>query len=412
MKKIGGDKIMEKFVIIGAGQASIWAAHTLRSEGFSGEIAVISDEEHTFYERPPLSKQVLLGEMAHDDLQFFPQDTLESLDLILHKPHRATKIVVEEKVVLLENGTEIPFDKLLIATGSQARIPVDSWKALPNVFSLRTIDDSIALQAALTSVQEIAIIGGGWIGLEIAASLRKKGLSVTILELGERLCARSVSWEVSEFIGEIHEEEGVEFCFKCGVIDIEDKNGKLTILRDDHPWREFDAVLVGAGAHINKELALDAGIETRDGIVVDAYCQTSHVDIFAAGDVAIHPDLGFCIQSWANAQNQGIVAAKAMLGGDNRSEYKEIPWLWSDQYDCNIQILGTPINLDQASVVLRDVGPRQKSYFYLNSDGKLQYLVSINDARAVQIAKRWIKADRELDATQLADPEFNIMSLR
>ena len=403
---------MEKVVIIGGGQASIWAAHTLRSEGFSGEIAVISDEEHTFYERPPLSKQVLLGEMNHDDLQFFPKDTVASLDLTLYKPHRATKIALEKKVVLLENGQEIPFDKLLIATGSQARIPVEAWKTLPNVFSLRTIDDSIALQTALSNIKEIAIVGGGWIGLEIAASLRKKGLQVTILELGERLCARSVSQEVSDFIGSIHKEEGVEFCFECGMIDIQEKDGKLTIFRDDHPWREFDAVLVGAGAHINKELAVDANLDVRDGIVVDHYCQTSHPDIFAAGDVAIHPDLGFCIQSWANAQNQGIVAAKAMLGEEKRSEYKETPWLWSDQYDCNIQILGTPVNLDQTNVVIRDSGPRQKSYFYLNPTGKLQYLVSINDARVVQIAKRWMKADRELNGDQLADPGFNIMSLR
>lgn len=403
---------MKRVVIIGGGQAAVWAAHTLRSEGYTEDIAVISDEEHTFYERPPLSKQVLLGEMEHDALQFFPLETIESLNLTLYKPHRATKIKADTKTVILDDGQEVPFDKLLIATGSQARIPLESWKALPNLFSLRTIEDSLALQAALPNIKKIAIVGGGWIGLEIAASLRKKGCDVTILELGERLCARSVSCEVSDFIASVHQEEGVEFCFECGMIDISEDQGKLTITRDGATWQTFDAILVGAGAHINKELAVDAGLEVRDGIVVDHYCQTSHPDIFAAGDVAIHPELGFCVQSWANAQNQGIAAAKAMLGEKKRSEYKETPWLWSDQYDCNIQILGAPVNLDQTSVVLRESGPRQKSYFYLNSEGKLQYLVSINDARVVQIAKRWVKADRTLNPQDLSDPTFNVMSLR
>lgn len=403
---------MKNIVIIGGGQAAIWAAHTLRSEGYEGEIAIISDEKQTFYERPPLSKQVLLGEMEHDALQFFPIETVESLNLMLYKPHRATKIDVENKQVLLDDGQEVAFDKLLIATGSQARIPVESWKDLPNLFSLRTIDDSLALQSALPKVTDIAIIGGGWIGLEIAASLRKKGKTVTILELGKRLCARSVSGEVSHFIETLHKEEGVELCFECGMLDITEDQGKLAISRDGEVWQSFDAVLVGAGAHINKELAVDAGLEVRDGIVVDHYCQTSHPDIFAAGDVAIHPDLGFCIQSWANAQNQGVTAAKAMLDGESKEKYQEIPWLWSDQYDCNIQILGTPVNLESTTVVVRDSGARQKSFFYLDQAGKLQYLVSVNDARIVQIAKRWVRADRVLDPALLADPEFNVMSLR
>lgn len=403
---------MDKIVIIGGGQAAIWAAHTLRTEGYTQSISIISDEEHVFYERPPLSKQILLGEMEHDELQFFPKETIDSLNLTLYKPHRATKINQNNKTVQLEDGQEIPYDKLLIATGSQARIPVEAWKMLPNLFSLRTIQDSLDLQAALPNIKKIAIVGGGWIGLEIAASLRKKGCEVALLELGERLCARSISTEVSSFIEGLHLEEGVEFCFECGALDIVEEDHKLTILRNNQKWRTFDAVLVGAGAHINKELAVDIGLETRDGIIVDHYCQTSDPNIYAAGDVAIHPDLGFCIQSWANAQNQGITAARAMLGEATRTKYQDTPWLWSDQYDCNIQILGTPVNLDQTSIVIRDSGARQKSYFYLNAAGKLQYLVSVNDARVIQIAKRWLKADRTLNPQELADPQFNVMSLR
>ncbi|GGZ92107.1 FAD-dependent oxidoreductase [Ignatzschineria ureiclastica] len=402
---------MEKVVIIGGGQASAWAAYTLREEGFTGEIAVISDESLLFYERPPLSKQVLVGEMSHQDLHFFPTEKIASLDLTLYISIRATEINRDQKVVKLTDGTILSYDKLLIATGSQARVPIEAWRTLPNLFTLRTVEDSLALQKALPKIKTLAIIGGGWIGLEIAASLRKQGCVVTILELGERLCARSVSVEVSDFMETVHREEGVELCFECGSLDIIEEDQQLMILQDGQKWRGFDAVIVGAGAHINKELAVAAGLETRDGIVVDHYCQTSDPDIYAAGDVAIHPDLGFCIQSWANAQHQGVTAAKAMLG-EGAVKYQETPWLWSDQYDCNIQILGTPVGLEQTTVIVRDSAPRQKSYFYLNADGTLHYLVSVNDARVVQIAKRWLKAGRELEASEIADPHFNVMTLR
>lgn len=402
---------MEKVVIIGGGQASAWAAYTLREEGFTGEIAVISDESLLFYERPPLSKQVLVGEMSHQDLHFFPTEKIASLDLTLYISIRATEINRDQKKVKLTDGTILSYDKLLIATGSQARVPIEAWRTLPNLFTLRTVDDSLVLQKALPNIKTLAIIGGGWIGLEIAASLRKQGCVVTILELGERLCARSVSVEVSDFIETVHREEGVELCFECGSLDIIEEDQQLMILQDDQKWRGFDAVIVGAGAHINKELAVAAGLETRDGIVVDHYCQTSDPDIYAAGDVAIHPDLGFCIQSWANAQHQGVTAAKAMLG-EGAVKYQETPWLWSDQYDCNIQILGTPVGLEQTTVIVRDSAPRQKSYFYLNADGTLHYLVSVNDARVVQIAKRWLKVGRVLEASEIADPHFNVMTLR
>ncbi len=403
---------MEKVVIIGGGQASAWAAYTLREEGFEGEIAVISDESQLFYERPPLSKQVLLGEMDHQNLHFFPPEKIAALNLTLYAPLSATKIDRDKQVVTLSDGSQLPYDKLLIATGSQARVPVDAWRSLPNLFTLRTVEDSLALQRALPSIKSLAIIGGGWIGLEIAASLRQQGCVVTLLELGERLCARSVSVEVSDFIESLHQEEGIELCFECGTLDIVEENGALTIIQNGEKWRSFDAVVVGAGAHINKELAVEAGLDVRDGIVVDHYCQTSDPHIYAAGDVAIHPDLGFSVQSWANAQHQGVIAAKAMLGGEKATPYRETPWLWSDQYDCNIQILGTPVGLDRTEVVIRDSAPRQKSFFYLTPEGKLQYLVSINDARVVQIAKRWIKADRTLEAVEIGDPTFNVMKLR
>ncbi len=402
---------MEHMVIIGGGQAAAWASHTLRKEGFTGKVSVISDELDVFYERPPLSKQVLLGEMGHESLQLFPQETIDEWDIHFHTQTRAIGISPEHKSVQLDNDDVIHYDKLLIATGSKARFPCEEWAHIPNVFSLRTTLDSEALQAKLPKIKEMVIVGGGWIGLEIAASMRKKNIHVTVLELGERLCARSVSSEVSAFLQTLHREEDVDLLLTCGRVQLsQGEDGKVKIEKNDAFWKEVDAVLIGAGAHINKELAIESGLETLDGIVVNEFCQTSNPDIYAAGDVAIHPSLGFCIQSWANAQNQGVIAAKSMLG--MAEPYEDIPWLWSDQYDCNIQILGSPIGIEDTTVVVRKTHHRQISFFYLNKKHQLQYLVAVNDAKVIKMAKRWMKANMVLNPDALTDTSFNLMSLK
>ena len=173
---------------------------------------------------------------------------------------------------------------------------------------MRNVDDCHQLRDQFGQIEELVLIGGGWIGLEIAATARKRGVKVTVLELGNRLCARSVSPEVSELIFTHHQNAGVDVVVACGQVELlQAADGKVLIQRDGQDWKTVDAVVVGAGAHICKELAVEAGLDTKDGIVVDSFGQSSDSDIYAAGDVAIHPELGFCIQSWANAQNQAVV---------------------------------------------------------------------------------------------------------
>lgn len=402
---------MNKVVIVGGGQAAAWAVHTLRENAYDGQISVICDEEHCFYERPPLSKEVLLGSMTHEALQIFQKEIVDGFNIDFHCPASAQAIDCDKQVVVLNDGTELAYDKVLIATGSQARVPNPDWLLLNNVYSLRTIPDSLRLQALQGKVKDMAIIGGGWIGLEIAASMQKQGVQVTVLELADRLCLRSVSPEVSEFLKQLHEQEGVDIKLNCGAIDLEQINEQqLQIRLNGDIWRTFDTVLVGAGAHINKEIAEEAGLETTVGVVVNEYSQTSNPHIYAAGDVAVHPELGFCIQSWANAQNQGINAARNMLGQE--VIYDEIPWLWSDQFDCNIQILGYSSAIEQSTLVQRDIGERKKCFFYLDKDNRLQYLVAINDPKTIKIAKRWMQANLELNPENLQDPEFNLMSIK
>ena len=402
---------MNRIVIVGAGQAAGWAVHTLRGQGFGGEIHVVSNEDQVFYERPPLSKQVLSQEAEIESLNLFSADQVNDFSVTWHKPDHAVKLDKADKTVHLESGTVLAYDKLLIATGSRARIPVSAWSSMQNVYTLRDIKDCQKLAEKLKLAEHIAVIGGGWIGLEIAATACKQGKNVEIFEYGSRLCARSVSPEVSDFLKQLHEEAGTEIHLNATKLHlIETADQKVEVFDADIKLKLFDCVVVGAGAEIAKELASQAELDVKDGIVVNEFGQTSDVDIYAAGDVAIHPSLGYCIQSWANAQNQAIATAKSMLG--EMTAYQDIPWLWSDQYQCNIQILGTYQPKKTHQVVIRKTLDMQITFFYLDEHHQLLNVIAVNDSKLVKLAKRWMASHRELDPAQLQDPDFNLMKLK
>lgn len=402
---------MDKVVIVGAGQAAIWAAKTLRDEGYESSITVIGDEVDAFYERPPLSKSILTNKDEYESLKIFSDEVVDGLNIELINPVKVTRIDRDNKTVFTDSNQEFQYEKLLIATGSKAKIPVEKWTNQANVYSLRNINDSKVLREKLKQAKEIAIIGAGWIGLEVAASLRSLDKNVTVYEINNRVCSRSVSPEVSEYIYDLHQQHGVNIQLANNSIEIVEHDDEHKVdIKTDTGTVTYDAVLLGAGAHINKEIAAESGIEVLDGVVVNEFCQTNDPDVYAAGDVAIHPLLGFCIQSWANAQNQGIIAAKSML--DKQEAYQDIPWLWSDQYDRNIQILGSPKNIEKTHLVIRSEPNDTTCFFYLDENNKLQYLVAINNNKAVKIAKRWMKADKTLDPNQLQDNSVNILKIK
>lgn len=402
---------MNKIVIVGAGQAAGWAVHTLRNQGYGGEIHVVSNEDNVFYERPPLSKQVLSEEASVESLNLFTEEQVQNFAVTWHKPDLAVKIDKLGKAVHLATGKILPYDKLLIATGSRARVPVSTWADMKNVYTLRDIKDCHQLAEKFESSEDIAVIGGGWIGLEIAATARKKGKHVEIFEYGSRLCARSVSPEVSAYLKNLHEEAGTHIHLNATSIHlIETSEQKIEVFNSDIRLKQFDCVIVGAGADIAKELAVDAELEVKDGIVVNAYGQSSDPDIYAAGDVAIHPNLGYCIQSWANAQNQAVAAAKSMLG--EPTAYQDIPWLWSDQYHCNIQILGTYKPEKTHQLVIRQSSDDQVSFFYLDNAMQLINMIAVNESKLVKLAKRWMASQRVLDPAELEDPNVNLMKLK
>ena len=400
---------ISRVVIIGAGQAGAWAAYTLRQQGYSGSIAVVSNENQIFYERPPLSKQVLAGEMSPAATSLFSAETVAAMNIEWHKPDTAIFIDRTLKQVQLASGNYLPYDKLIITTGSRAKVPVAAWRDIQGVYTLRTTADADRLGEELVTGRRIAIVGGGWIGLEVAATARKKGLEVSVFELGDRLCARSVSKDVSEFLYQLHRKNGVEVKLACGAIDLKRGEGKSVLVTSGGNENLFDVVVIGVGAEIATELGRDAGLEVTSGIVVDEYGKTSDPDIYAAGDVAIHPQLGFCIQSWANAQNQAISAAKSVLG--ETTVYEDTPWLWSDQYSSNIQILGVP-GRGEGVDIQRIISDEQMSFIRLDQEGRLESLIAINDSKIVKLGKRWIKAKTKLPADLLEDPKANLMALK
>ena len=252
-----------RIVIIGGGQAGGWAAKTLRDEGFDGEICVIAEEEWDFYERPPLSKAALLeAEPALPRL--FSAEAQQALNLKWYRPQRAEAIDREARTVRLSGGERLAYDRLLIATGGRARLPGEAWAQHPQVYTLRHWQDARRLKARLAASTRLAIVGGGWIGLEIAASARKSGVEVTLYEQQPALCMRSVSGEVSQELEWLHREQGVNVRTGCGALGLEDSDG-LPVIRCDGRRQTFDAVVVGIGVELNLELAQEAGLPVDRG---------------------------------------------------------------------------------------------------------------------------------------------------
>lgn len=399
-------------VIIGGGQAGGWAAKTLRDDGYQGRMTVVSDEPYDFYERPPLSKKVLTDRSEDLGLsRLFSEQVVESLDIDWRRPVRAESLDPQQKALMLSNGERLEYNQLLLATGGSPRVPHADWLTHPRVHTLRSWDDAQRLKTALGSCQRLGIIGGGWIGLEIASSARQLGIDVTVFECQPLLCQRSVGASVSQALLQLHQQQGVTVHCGCGEITFSNpkQHQALPLIGSNSTASQaFDCVVVGIGVTLNTALAQQAGLEMAAGIVVDVHGRTSDPAIFAAGDVAMHPTLGFCPQSWSYAQNQAIATAHAMLNPQSEG-YSDHPWIWSDQYHANIQILGL-VSGECEQITRNDAG--SQLYFSLNAQRQLVQLVAFNDARTVKLAKRWMASGRVLDPEQLADSTFSLMSLR
>ncbi|WP_031362470.1 NAD(P)/FAD-dependent oxidoreductase [Caballeronia sordidicola] len=403
---IDGSSPPRTIAVIGGGQAAGWIVKTLRKEGFDGRLVMVADEVHAPYERPPLSKAVLSGEAAVDTVSLVKPDDFAALNVECWQPDCATEIDRQRRLLRTARGRELEYDRLIIATGGAARRLEGAQAATKNLAYLRTLDDAVSLGSRMREIRHLLVIGGGWIGLEVAATARKLGVEVTVIEGASRLCARTVPPIVSEFLADLHRAQGVDLRIGVGLAALDDHPGdprRVQATLADGTSIDADFAVAGIGLTPHTALAEAAGLAVQNGIVVDEFGVTDDPAIFACGDVANHMNawLGrrVRLESWANAQNQAIATAKASIG--IAAPYAEIPWFWSDQYDVNLQILGD-VPMDSKPVIRGDLGARRASLFFLK-DGAVRGVVAINAPRDLKLARKWMNQGREVDRERLMD---------
>jgi 3-phenylpropionate/trans-cinnamate dioxygenase ferredoxin reductase subunit len=368
---------LERFVIIGASLAGASAAAALREGGFDGTVELIGAEPQLPYNRPPLSKAYLRGQERFDDQLVNPADHYAQHDIKLRLGVRVTVVDPKRKVVGLDGGGEVPYDRLLVATGGRNRMLTTPGAELSGIFQLRTVEDCDRIRAVARSGARAVVIGLGFIGSEVSASLRQMGLAVTAIEGQAVPLARVLGAEVGAVLGEIHREKGVELVMEDAVAAFEGAGRVERVRTKRGRILECDLVVAGIGIVPNSELLAGVGAAVDNGVLVDALCQTSLPDVYAAGDVAnhLHPLFGrLRVEHWNNGFQQGRAAARTMLGGTQPYDY--LHSFWSDQYEHLLEYVGFAAHWDR--VVFRgDPGSRKFLGFFLK-DVALRAAVGLN----------------------------------
>jgi len=401
---------INNIVIIGGGLAGDTATATLREAGYTGGIQLVSDELHRPYDRPPLSKTALLTSEDARKIHFRPETWYaeNNVDLILGDG--AAKLDPAAHQVTLQSGRVLGYDKLLIATGTRARrLRLLETTGAP-VFYLRSLDDCEALRPLLVQGAKIAIIGAGVIGMEVAATANSLGCAVTVIELAPRVMARSVSPAISEFIAAYHREKGVDI--RCGakITGMHCINGRAVLELEGGIRLEPDAVIAGIGAEPITELAQEAGLRVEDGIIIDRFTRTSNPDIHAAGDVARFESVAhgqhIRAEHWRHAIDQATTAAHAMLGA--QTPYEERPWVWSDQYDLNIQITGE--GSGETEIFRGDPATKSFTAFQLKG-GRIAGAISVNQAKWKRPIAELVHNHAKIEPSVLADLNMDLKKL-
>ena len=396
-------------IIIGGGQAGAMSAITLRQKKFSGRILLISNEGYLPYQRPPLSKAfltvLLLTESLYiksgayykrNKIDILMNDTVELIDR-------------NKKNIILEDGRKYSYQKLVLATGSELNI-LDITCDKKNIYYLRTIDDSIKIRSLLEQQQKIVIVGAGYIGLEIAAAAIQKNQQVIVLEADNRVMSRSVCPETSNFFEAIHKKEGVNFFFNTLIEDIHQHNSQKIITVNNDESINADAIIIGIGVNPKIGLAVEAGLDCQNGILVNEFCQTSDDNIFAIGDCANYPNSIYGqrlrLESVQNALEQAKIAASTINGLD--LPHDQIPWFWSDQYNIKLRIAGVATGYENY-VVRGKISEEKFSVFYLKEE-RLIAIETINDNKSFSVGKKLIKNQTSIPLDVLEDQNSDLKS--
>ncbi len=397
-------------LIVGAGQCGISAADNLRRAGYKGLVTLLGEEADAPYQRPPISKQALAGEYPLTRLTIRAADYFEKNGINLVVATRATAIDRKAKVVAMAGGTSFGYDKLILATGARPRPLNIPGRRLRNIFDLRTLADLRSAMPVLKSAKRLAVVGGGFVGLEVAATARKLGLAVTVLESEARIMSRVFGQPMSEWFANLHSKNGTELLTSTKVSAFAGTDRVEAVICGD---REVpaDIVVLGIGILPNQELASDAGVICDDGIVVDPNCRTSDPDIFAAGDCARHTSAFYKrsirLESVHNANAQARVAANTIAGVEEH--YDEIPWFWSDQYDVRLQMAGLSQGHDVA--VVRGAPSAGKfTTLYLREDQVIAADCVNNPAEFMQ-CRKGIPTRQRVTAARLKDPDVSLADI-
>ena len=399
----------EHCIIVGGSHAAAQLAASLRQGGWEDDISIVGDEPLPPYHRPPLSKAYLAGEKHSDQLLIRPATFYEKAGIDLVLGNRVTEIDRESQCIKLHDGGTIPWTRLALATGARVRKLSIPGVDLEGVFYLRDLNDVDRIRTYVGKGKSAAIIGGGYIGLETAASLRKLGMNVTVLEAMPRVLQRVTAPEVSAFYTRVHREEGVEIITDAAVASLQGTTAVEAVKLADGTLRKADLVIVGVGVSPATELAEAAGLEVDNGIVVDEFARTSDPAIVAAGDCTNHYnpiyDLRLRLESVQNATDQAKTAANTLCG--RLEAYHALPWFWSDQYDLKLQIAGLSQGFDE--VVLRGDSESGRSFaaFYF-CKGHLLAVDAINRPKEFMTVRRALAEGRSADPAQLVDESIDI----
>ena len=404
----------DRVVILGAGHAGGSAAATLRHYGHEGPIALVGEEPLLPYQRPPLSKAWLKGEADEDELQLRPPSFYAENEIAVRLGVRATRIDRQAKRVFLQDGEVLSYDALILATGARARRLALPGGEMARTLELRTAADAEMLKAAIAPGKRLAIVGGGYVGLEVAASARALGAEAVVIEREPRILARVACPLLSDFFTAYHRKHGVRFELDAAVEALEGGGGEATAVRLEGGRRiACDLVLIGVGALPNQELAEEAGLDCHHGIVVDEEARTSDPAIFAIGDVTRRPlplyGRSFRLESVPNALEQAKQAAAAITG--HKPPPQEVPWFWSDQYDLKLQIAGLPFDVEDL-VVRGDPAPKagegaRLAVFHMKG-GAIQAVEAINSPAEFMGGKLLIGARKPVSREKLADPSISM----
>ncbi|MBO9451858.1 FAD-dependent oxidoreductase [Tropicibacter sp. R16_0] len=400
---------MSHIVVIGAGQAGSSLVAKLRKDGFEGEITLIGAEPVLPYQRPPLSKAYLLGDMELERLFLRPASFYEEQNITVKLGSRVTAIDAAAKTVTVGDEV-ISYDQLALTTGSDPRrLPAKIGGDLENVFLVRDLADADAMAPEFRDGARALIIGGGYIGLEAAAVCAKRGVQVTLVEMADRILQRVAAPETSDYFRNLHSSQGADIREGVGLDHLVGTDGKVTgAVLTDGTELEIDFAVVGVGIAPATQLAEMAGVELDNGIKTDVHGRTSDPSIWAAGDCASFPYKGerIRLESVPNAIDQAEVVAQNMMGADK--DYIATPWFWSDQYDVKLQIAGLNTGYDR--VVTRKGEGLTNSFWYYKGD-QLLAVDAMNDPRAYMIGKRLIDAGKTADPAVVGDPDADLKPL-